>query len=174
MRHDEPADWLSWPHQAYRSQRPNANPSDIDQLAYSGVSHSLLTPASLQVWIEQSSQMYAKNGITGLLMVQGSLMIEWLEGPGECIHQQWQQIVQDARLHNIVPLVHQRSVASRVFQDWSMRRISRNEMMAFVREALEVADGKHPFAPAISTLTIVLDPDLSQISTQGARQVDRA
>jgi hypothetical protein len=72
-----------------------------------------------------------------------------------------------------VPLLRRRHVVQRLFATWQMHAASRNEMMAIVREAKEQASqtGSHDpeWQHAISTLSILLDPDLTACYAQAAK-----
>lgn len=136
--------------------------ASVDQIAYC----SLVTPELLAYGrrrlIEEGGRANAQAGITGLVMMDTKLILHWFEGPSDKVQDLWQKIQADARHHCIVQLFDRKQVAKRVFTDHSMRRVSRHEMMALVREAMQEsrkASEAAAFKHAISILGILMDPE---------------
>lgn len=106
-------------------------------------------------------------GITGLLIWEGRLLIQWLEGSAQQIEALWAQVQADVQQYCVVRLLHRQGTPQRLFTDWQMRQISRQEMMKIVREvkaqAAEHNDAHAlPWQHAINTLSILLNPELTR------------
>jgi Sensors of blue-light using FAD len=146
--------------------------SPVDQLAYC----SIATPSVQALCMADLVAAAARGdevGITGILMWEGRLMIHWLEGPGYALDAFWSHTESDPRQHCLVPLLRKRSAAQRLFTTWTMQPTSRNEMMAIVREAKEQASRSGDpqalqWQHAISTLSILLDSELTALYAQAA------
>jgi hypothetical protein len=140
----------------------DARSAGIDQIAYC----SLLTPELLAYGrrrlIEEGGRANVAAGITGLVMMDGKLILHWFEGPSDKVKDLWQKIQADSRHHCIVQLFDRKQVGKRLFADHSLRRASRHEMMALVREAMQEsrkASEAAAFKHAISILGILMDPE---------------
>jgi hypothetical protein len=136
----------------------------IKQIAYCSVAKALPIEQNWQQLIAQFQRNNQKQGITGLMMVDANLIIQWIEGEPAAVDALWARIEHDARHHCIVPLV-ERVAQERLFADWGLRKASRNEMLAIVREARKLAQDQsaadQPWEHALATLSILIDPDLS-------------
>jgi Sensors of blue-light using FAD len=143
--------------------------SPVDQIAYC----SLASPAVKALGM--ISQWQAQAGITGLLMWEGRLLIHWLEGAPEQIEAMWEQVQNDPQQHCVVRLLHRQGAPKRLFADWKMRQTSRQDMIVIVREIKEQASRESDsnsaalqWQHAISTLSILLDPELTRFYAQSA------
>jgi Sensors of blue-light using FAD len=139
--------------------------SDLDQIAYCSIAVPGVLSLCIADWVAQANAKSDQPRISGMLMWEGRLMIHWLEGSPADIDLLWERVQSDAGQHCLVPLLRRSGVEKRLFASWQMHAASRNEMMAIVREAkeqasltpLHLASWQH----AISTLSILLDPDLT-------------
>ncbi len=146
----------------------------LEQLAYCSIVVNEIHAMSLMQLMHEAGLADATADITGLLIWDDRLMIHWLEGPQDVLTSLWGHIQNDPRQHCLVPLLHKRGVACRLFEAWRSRPASRSEMMAIVRQAKEQASKDadpqtQQWQHAISTLSIVLDPDLTDFYAQAAR-----
>jgi hypothetical protein len=136
----------------------------IDQIAYCSVATAELWAYGQQRLVDESSRANLNLSITGLLMFEGGLIFQWIEGPSAAIALLWQRIQDDARHHCLTQLIQRKNVSKRLLIDWSMRQVSRNELIALVREAHAAqthATQKAEWAHAMSTLSILVDPEFS-------------
>lgn len=107
-------------------------------------------------------------------MRDNNLIIQWFEGTREAVNQLWLNIQRDTRHHCIVQLIHRQDASKRLFEHWSLQTASRNEMIAIIGQARQQAeklqgDDSNPWRHAISTLSILLDPDLSALYSQATQ-----
>ncbi len=138
----------------------------FDQIAYCSIATRSLRQVSMDELIERSQRNNVLHGITGLIMRDGDLIIQWFEGSQDAVDRLWAMIQQDERHHCVVQLVHRQGVAKRLFANWSLQTASRNEMMAIIRQARAQASKDQgsepsPWQHALSTLSILIDPELS-------------
>lgn len=144
--------------------------SPIDQIAYC----CLASPHVNALRLVSDLRTHTA-GITGLLIWEGRLLIHWLEGSVQQIEALWAQVQCDVQQHCLVRLLHRQDAPERWFEDWQMRPTSRQEMMRVVREVKAQAgaqsdaqaDGQVDalalqWQHAISTLSILLNPELTQ------------
>ena len=147
--------------------------SFLDQLAYCSIAVPGVMSLGIADWVGEANGEADQPRISGMLMWEGRLMIHWLEGPPMQLDALWAKIQNDSGQHCLVPLVRRCNVRQRLFTAWQMQAASRNEMMAIVREAKEQASqtGQHDpeWQHAISTLSILLDPDLTACYAQAAK-----
>lgn len=133
------------------------------QMAYCSVACSPITPALLKDILTKANAHNSAHGITGTLMADQGLFIQWLEGPKQAVRDLWARILDDPRHHCIVELMHNDSWTTRMFPNWSMSISSREDMLEIVHEARDSAqETQSPWAPAIATLCILLDTNYSQ------------
>jgi hypothetical protein len=147
-------------------------PSPIDQLAYCSIATPSVQALCMADLVAAAAHGDAV-GITGILMWEGRLMIHWLEGPSYALDAFWAHMESDPRQHCLVPLLRKRGANQRLFTTWKMQPTSRNEMMAIVREAKEQASRSDDpqalqWQHAISTLSILLDSELTALYAQAA------
>jgi Sensors of blue-light using FAD len=144
----------------------------VDQLAYCGIAIPSVQGLCMADLVTAAAHGDAV-GVTGILMWEDRLMIHWLEGPPMRLDALWAKIQNDSGQHCLVPLLRRCNVRQRLFTTWQMQAASRNEMMAIVREAKEQASHTGQQDPdwqhAISTLSILLDPDLTACYAQAAK-----
>ncbi len=137
--------------------------SGLYQLAYCSVLKKPLTAQEAQGLVAHAQQHNAAQRITGMMMMDHGLVVQWLEGEYDTVRALWKRIQQDPRHHCIVELLHRNYQEQRLFPDWSMRYASRSEMLAIVHNARELAhkpDGlPSPWAGAMSALCILIDPE---------------
>jgi hypothetical protein len=148
--------------------------SVLDQMAYCSLAVPGVNALGIADWVAQINSASVPACLTGMLMWEGRLMIHWLEGPPDQLHALWKRIQADSRQHCLVPLLRRSGVPQRLFTAWQMQAASRNEMLAIVREAREQANlgaqaHDAEWQHAISTLSILLDPDLTACYAQAAQ-----
>lgn len=143
----------------------------IDQVVYCSLASPDVSALRFTSQLQKNSA-----GITGLLIWEGRLLIHWLEGPAKQIQSLWAQVQSDEQQHCVVRLMYRQAAQKSLFADWQMRSTSRAEMMVIVREVKVLAskerqsdaqarEWQHP----ISTLSILLDPELTRFYAQPAQ-----
>ncbi|WP_416355366.1 BLUF domain-containing protein [Aureimonas phyllosphaerae] len=78
---------------------------------------------SLDDIVEQSSKRNERNGVTGMLALDGRRVLQILEGPPEAVQSLYERIRQDTR-HQQVVEIDRRMVDARHFGSWGMERRS--------------------------------------------------
>lgn len=89
------------------------------QLLYISTSTELQLSNSLGSILVRSRTRNAAAGLTGLLWTDGTRFLQILEGPADAVSATFERIRQDPR-HRAVVILHDRTVETRSFGDWSM------------------------------------------------------
>lgn len=139
------------------------------RLMYSSVSAPELTQQALNQIFEAATRNNQRDHITGALIANGRLNIQYLEGPALAVRALWARIQADTRHHSIVQLYEQELQAPRLFPQWALLRgqASKQEMLAMVRSAYLRADAaaRPEWAQSIGPLMILLDGEFSHAYT---------
>ncbi len=146
--------------------RDFADPPDLSRLAYCSVLTSDLTPDAIASLIGQAQHNNAQSGITGQLMIDQNLVIQWIEGPKVAIDSLWQRLQADTRHHCLVQLLHAANAPERVFAAWAMRRATRQEMIELIKQAQMLAATAGPWSAAIGILRELVEPTQSQATAR--------
>ena len=103
-----------------------------------------LTNEGLRELALRSADANATRAITGLLVLSGERFLQVLEGPSESVNQLYTKILRDRR-HREVTLISYEQVASRCFEDWSMRVVDLDDLpppsRAFLRSKYPEVEG---------------------------------
>ncbi len=102
-------------------------------------------------------------GITGHLMADDGLFVQYLEGPTAAVSAVFAKISDDRR-HRCVTLLHaQDRLAQRVYPEWTMGfgRVSRESLLGVVDAATQAAPRDSHWAQALPVLTRLLGDDLA-------------
>ena len=134
------------------------------QVAYCSVLKQHMDTAAVQEIVTHAQRNNLANHITGMLMIEQGLVIQWLEGDLSAVKKLWRKLQADTRHYCMVELLHRDFVKQRLFPDWSMHRATREEMLAIVHTAREQAESGEPtpWAGAIATLCILIDPEYAK------------
>lgn len=73
--------------------------------------------------------------ITGLLLLSGETFLQVLEGPSDAVNSLYGKIQKDDR-HHAITLISYEQIASRSFEDWSMRVVDLDDLPMPSREIL--------------------------------------
>ena len=76
-------------------------------------------------------------GVTGLLVFGSGLFFQWLEGPRAGVALVMGLIRNDARHRGIVTLSESEEVRERLFPEWTMERVSTDDLRAVLVDALD-------------------------------------
>ena len=140
--------------------------SPLLRIMYSSVMPKNLDEKELNLLLAQSVANNKRDDITGVLMVDRALYIQYIEGPQEAVRALWQRIGQDTRHHLIVQLYEEEGLQPRLFGQWAMLRgnASRAEMLSLIRNAYIQSDTlpRPAWSLAIAPLIILLDSAYSQ------------
>ncbi len=104
-----------------------------------------LTRSEVDALAEHAQQKNEPLGLTGILMTSGQLFFQVLEGPEEAVDKVFATISTDPRHRDVLVLDTELEVTSRLFPDWSMRKVdlqdATNTRLASARETLQrIAD----------------------------------
>lgn len=156
-------------HSSHNHSESHDDTAFFYQLAYCSVLTQDLNAVATHQIIEQSRRNNAANGITGMLMIDNGLVIQWLEGSKAQVRKLWATLQDDPRHHCLVELLHRDFADERLFPDWTMQRATREEMLAIVHSAREQAEAGEPspWADAIATLCMLIDPDYAALCEEG-------
>ena len=139
------------------------------RLMYSSVSAPEMTRQALHQIFEIAIRNNQRDKITGALIANGRLNIQYLEGPEAAVRALWVRIQSDTRHHSLVQLYEQILQAPRLFPKWALLRgqASKQEMLAMVRSAYLRADAspRPEWAQGIGPLMILLDGEFSHAYT---------
>jgi Sensors of blue-light using FAD len=133
----------------------------IYQMAYCSVLSQPLDEAALASLVAEAEENNARRNITGTMMIDQGLVIQWLEGAKSDVRALWAKLLEDKRHQCIVELMHRNFADERLFPDWAMQRASRQDMLNIIHGARERAQQGIPtaWANALSSLCTLLDPD---------------
>lgn len=111
----------------------------------SETSWDLLSNEILRDLAKQAESNNSGLSISGLLILSGETFLQVLEGPSDAVNPLYQKILKDKR-HFDVTLISYEQVASRCFEDWSMRVVELDDLPMASRENLwskyETDDGR--------------------------------
>jgi hypothetical protein len=137
------------------------------RLMYCSVSAPEMTPQALTQIFEVAVRNNQRDDITGALLSNGGLYMQYLEGPEVAVRALWVRIQADTRHHSIVQLYEQVLQAPRLFPHWALLRgqATKQEMLAMVRSAYLRADAssRPEWAQSIGPLMILLDGEFSHV-----------
>ncbi len=133
------------------------------QLAYCSLLKEPLSTEQIDALVLDAQQRNARNDVTGLLMIDQGIVVQWIEGRRDMVRQLWDKLLMDPRHHCIVQLMHLDFQEQRVYPDWAMQRATRQDIVSIVRSAKELADMQlglpNPWAGAIAALSTLIGAD---------------
>jgi Sensors of blue-light using FAD len=149
---------------------PKTRKERLLRIMYSSVCPQPMEQTSLQELLAQCVRNNQRNGITGALMVDGRLIVQYIEGPEAEIRALWKRIEDDPRHYMVVQLYEEEGLVPRLFGQWSMLhgQASRSEMLGLIRNAYleSKSDPKPAWSLAIAPLVIMLDAKYSKAYAQ--------
>ena len=86
---------------------------------YTSLAVEPLSPKEMEQLLAVSRRNNAEQGITGLLLHQGDMFIQLLEGPIEATSQLLKKIAKDPR-HKEFRMIHQTSIEHERYSSWEM------------------------------------------------------
>jgi Sensors of blue-light using FAD len=136
------------------------------QLAYCSILKEPMSPQAMQTLVEKAQISNARSEVTGLMMVDNLLVVQWIEGRRAAVRSLWDKLQTDPRHHCIVQLLHRDFQEQRMYPNWAMQLTSRSDMLAILHDARASANKPFglpsPWAPAISALCLLIDPEFAQ------------
>ena len=86
-----------------------------------------LTSEEIASLAEKAAAKNAKLDVSGVLMTAGGLFFQVIEGPEEHVERLYREICKDKRHMHVLLLAVEEGVRSRLFPDWSMKRVDLDE-----------------------------------------------
>lgn len=149
------------PNAALSIPQDTAKRSPLLRIMYSSIAQESLNAFSLANLLVQSLANNARDEITGMLLVDGLLNLQYIEGPEPAVRKLWHRLGQDTRHHCIVQLYECEGMLPRLFEQWAMLhgKASRAEMLGLIRNAYRESDAmpKPAWSLAIAPLIVLLD-----------------
>jgi Sensors of blue-light using FAD len=133
--------------------------SGIFQLLYCSLAKQPMAPEALAAMLHIARKKNAVAQITGLLMVHDGIYMQWLEGPEEQVKALWSKLKTDPRHYCVVKLLEIPQAQSRAYPKWSMREVSRDQLLSMVRQA-DTDNLDNPWGQAVQAMHELLEqPD---------------
>lgn len=89
------------------------------ELLYSSVSKAPLSSENCRKLVEQAENYNCENGITGILLYDGYLFMQLLEGDRDAVKSLFTRVEQDDR-HTNVSIIAEGEISERTFSNWAM------------------------------------------------------
>ena len=100
----------------------------LSRLIYrSQTSWDQLTNEVLLELAKTSAAANQERNLTGLLILSGETFLQVLEGPSHEVNALYAKLMKDSRHHDLV-LISYEQIASRCFEDWSMRVVDLDDL----------------------------------------------
>lgn len=112
----------------------------LKRIKYASRQEVPMDRAAIDALVAKASASNAAVGVTGALMVTGTVFFQILEGPTAAVDALFAKIAADPRHTDVVCLSEQDGREMRLFPEWGMRRVSLDEtntsikMEAIVRQ----------------------------------------
>jgi Sensors of blue-light using FAD len=136
-----------------------STPGTLHQILYCSFVAPGAPTTALDDILAHARMRNASESVTGMLLTDGQLYVQWIEGPKESVMGLWSRIQGDLRHHLIVKLFSQ-DVTERSYENWPMAysQASRAELVAIVEEARKslVQSGYTPWQGAVDGLLRLL------------------
>ncbi len=136
------------------------------QLAYFSLLKEKMSAPDVAALIAKAQTANAQSEVTGILMIDDTLVVQWIEGRRSVVRGLWAKILKDPRHHCIVELMHRDYQEARLYPSWAMHPTTRAELLETVHGARHLAQSPiglpNPWAGAISKLCELVDPAFAQ------------
>jgi hypothetical protein len=137
-----------------------STPMDLVHLSYCSYAQSPVALPDLDLILSASQRNNRRDDITGLLTFSGEVFVQFLEGPQEAISRLMDRLQLDQRHKNII-ILSEGSDHERIFPDWDMELVSREEAYQVLRDALSEANS-YDKVIGLSSLLSKLDPKMQR------------
>ncbi len=148
----------------------SAEEEGLFRLIYCSVSVEPITEALAQSILEQARSNNERLSITGMLLADELLFVQFLEGKASDVRTVFKKIAADPRHRCVVELLRQPNAGLRQYPDWSMAwgRATRDEIREIIHEAkAQLETGEFtPWAPAVGLLSVLLDSGFGEEYSQ--------
>jgi Sensors of blue-light using FAD len=127
---------------------------DVDQLVYCSLASEDLSVEEIDIIVEKAQYANMEAQITGVLVVNQGVFLQWIEGPRHAIDALWRKLLADPRHKGVVRLMRNNDVPDRVFAGWAMQLATREHVLNIVQDAhrMAVYNQSTTWGPAIEAL----------------------
>jgi len=98
--------------------------AQLKRIKYISEFAELMTPADIDDLVQKAARKNKTLDITGILIASGRMFFQVIEGPGRHIDDLYEAIKKDSRHTNVHLLNSEWGVTTRMFPDWSMKRVN--------------------------------------------------
>jgi methanogenic corrinoid protein MtbC1 len=105
----------------------------VSTLTYRSIAATKPSLAEMETLLAQARTRNRALGVTGMLLFAGNEYFQWLEGPPDGLNQIWEGIRNDPR-HARIEIVERAPGPARLFGDWDMKFVCRDEELALIRD----------------------------------------
>ncbi|HPQ40217.1 MAG TPA: BLUF domain-containing protein [bacterium] len=98
--------------------------AQLKRIKYISEFAHLMTPGDIDELVRNAALKNKELDITGILIASGHMFFQVIEGPGRHIDDLYEAIKNDTRHTNMHLLNSEWGVTTRMFPDWSMKRIN--------------------------------------------------
>jgi Sensors of blue-light using FAD len=131
---------------------------DLVHLSYCSHAQLPVEQAVLDSILKTSQRNNQRDDITGLLTYSGEVFVQFLEGPPDAIRRLMDRLQGDPR-HKDIIILSEGSDHERIFPDWDMELVTRQEAYQVLRDALSEANS-YDKVIGLSSLLSRLDPNM--------------
>jgi Sensors of blue-light using FAD len=154
--------------QLIQPDQPIINPG-FYQLVYCSMLKQAFSKDEMKTLITHAQESNLRNKVTGVLMIDGCVVVQWIEGSRTTVRALWAKLLKDTRHHCVVELMHRDYQEQRMYPDWAMQPTTRAELIATVQGAHELALAPiglpNPWAQAIGKLCDLIDPAFGRLTS---------
>lgn len=97
--------------------------TQLKRIKYISEFAELMTPADIDTLVQNAALKNKDLDITGILIASGRMFFQVIEGPSRHVDQLYDAIKKDTRHKNVYLLNSDWGVTSRMFPNWSMKRV---------------------------------------------------
>lgn len=133
-------------------------PKGLVHLSYCSYAQSPVESTGLDRILEASKRNNRRDDITGLLTYSGEVFVQFLEGPPELVRQLMGRLQIDPRHRDII-ILSEGHDHERIFPDWDMELVTREEAYRVLQDALSEAKS-YDKVIGLSSLLSKLVPDM--------------
>jgi hypothetical protein len=133
---------------------------DLVHVSYCSHAQFPVEQAVLDLILKASQRNNQRDDITGLLTYSGEVFVQFIEGPPDAIRRLMGRLQSDPRHRDII-ILSQGSDHERIFPDWDMELVTRQEAYQVLRDALSEANS-YDKVIGLSSLLSKLDPNMKR------------
>lgn len=86
--------------------------------------------------VEHAQSNNDARGITGMLVFEGGVFFQWVEGPVAQMRRLITSLYEDPRHHNVVALDQSEEWRERLYPHWEMEQVKADDLLTVLQDAL--------------------------------------